>query len=322
MGAATSGALYPQVGSDFFELTSFLAMTDLCERAASEDGDESMGDASFSSIWLEKLKSKLADYPSGPAALLAAGLTTDAELIDFIQWLWTEFPERADVCYHHSKELQGVSEEMLAQTPPNAFHLAAFAFNDRCSMKPPPGRDAALTLAEHILKHGFVTSGDPILAQHETLDQPVGAAVRPPWSKPVQGECLEPFSVAFIKGRARISSLLALLWVMFDGGVTRIAESHKLLWETCCVIWTQHLQQHTKEEEVLTNLKLSLKGSLRKACNVIQIAQMVRKLLKEGGTDYGSFIRKWNTQTVQSQQIKGRKAISLKLLFESAPQDC
>ncbi|CAK8987791.1 Uncharacterized protein SCF082_LOCUS1126 [Durusdinium trenchii] len=108
---------------------------------------------------------------------------------------------------------------------------------------------------------------------------------------------------------------------MFDGGVTGISEQHKLLFESCSVIWTQHLQQHTKEEEVLNNMKFSLKGSLRKACNVIQIAQMIRRLLKEGGTDFQSFVRKWNTRTVQSQQIKGRKATSLRLLFEAAPQD-
>ena len=54
---------------------------------------------------------------------------------------------------------------------------------------------------------------------------------------------------------------------------------------------------------------------------MIQIAHMVRKLLKEGGTDYGSFVRKWNGSCVASQQIKGRKATSLKLLFESAPQE-
>lgn len=67
-------------------------------------------------------------------------------------------------------------------------------------------------------------------------------------------------------------------------------------------------------------MKLSLKGSLRKAANVIQVAQMVRRLIKEGGTDYASFVRKWNMQTVSSHQIKGRKAVTLKLLFESAPE--
>lgn len=276
-------------------------------------------DDSFSGIWLEKFKLKMSDYPSGPAAMLQAEVSTDAEFLDFIQWLWTEFPEKPDVMYQHSKEFAGVAEDMLAQTPPSAFHLCAFAFDDRCSMKPPPGKEAAVTMAEHILKYGFVTSGDPILAQHVPADSMT--QMKAPWEKPCEGELLEPFSVAFVKGRARITTVLSLLWVMFDGGVTGISEQHKLLFESCSVIWTQHLQQHTKEEEVLNNMKFSLKGSLRKACNVIQIAQMIRRLLKEGGTDFQSFVRKWNTRTVQSQQIKGRKATSLRLLFEAAPQD-
>ena len=212
-----------------------------------------------------------------------------------------------------------MTEEMLAQTPPSAFHISAFAFDDRSSMKPGPGKDLALTLAEHFLKDGFLTSGEPILAQQKAID-PLHQ-VQKPWNQPAVGEGLHPFSVAFIKGRARITSLMALLYTMFDGGVTKIADHNRVLWESCPVIWAQHLIQHTKEEEVLTNLKLSLRGSLRKACNVIQIAHMVRKLLKDGAADYGSFVRKWNQQTVQSQQIKGRKATSLKLLFESAPQD-
>lgn len=286
-----------------------------------QEADEPMApDVSFSATWLENFKKKMADFPAGPGSLLVAEVMTDAEFEDFMQWLWLEFPEKPDVYYQHSKDITGVSEEMLAQTPPSAYRLRAFAWDDRCSLKPAPGRDHAMTLVEHFLKHGFVTSGDPILAQHAAVE-PMKKGLLAPWDKPDHGDCLAPFSLAFIKGRARITSLLALLWVMFDGGVTKIAGSHKLLCETCSVIWAQRLQRHSSEQEVLTNMKLSLQGSLRKPCNVIQIAQMIRKLLKEGGADYAGFVRKWNTQTVQSQQIKGRRATSLKLLFESTPQD-
>ncbi len=69
-------------------------------------------------------------------------------------------------------------------------------------------------------------------------------------------------------------------------------------------------------------MKLSLRGSLRKSCNVIQIAIMTRTLLKKGLTDFGSFVRKWNTRSGKSHQIVGKRAIALKLLFESTPEVC
>lgn len=282
--------------------------------------DDGVAQDGLPQLWLSKLKDCKTRYPAGPTSFLQGELSTDAEFCDFVEWLWKEFPERADVLYQHSTSFQGVAEDLLAQTPPSAFHICAFAFDDRCSMKPAPGWEQSLTLAELFLKEGFITSGDPILAQHKVAD-PQSMAFKAPWEKPVGAECLMPFSVPFIKGRARVTSLMALLYVLFDGGVNDIQGKHKVLWESVCVLWTQHLVHHTKEEEVLSNLKLSLRGSLRKPCNVIQIAQMVRKLLRDGSHDYAGFVRKWNSQTIQSQQIKGRKATSLKLLFESAPQD-
>ena len=297
-----------------------------CDFMAAADGgaaipveDAPEAEKGFSAQWLDKFAERLDKHPAGPCAFLQEELQTEAEFADFMDWLWIEFAERPDILYQHGKDLQGVTEDMLAQTPPTAFHISAFAFDDRSSMKPGPGKELALALAEHYLKDGFTTSGEPILAQHQVAE-PM-KQLPAPWEKPSTGEILQPFSVAFIKGRARITSLMGLLYRMFDGGAKKISEQNRVLWESVCVIWVQHLSQHTKEDEVLTNLKLSLRGSLRKACNVIQIAHMVRRLLKEGGADYAGFVRKWNQQTVQSQQIKGRKATSLKLLFESTPQD-
>ena len=68
------------------------------------------------------------------------------------------------------------------------------------------------------------------------------------------------------------------------------------------IAWVCHLKQPTKEDEALVNLKLSLRGSLRKAANVVQMAAMIRKLLAEGQTDFNSFLRRWNQQTVAAHQ--------------------
>ena len=275
----------------------------------------------FATEMLKKVKEETKGFPAGPAAYLEHHLKEKDSQKSFLAWLWQEFPERPDVMYFHSCNLPAVTEEMLAQSPPLAIHVGAFAFQEGCSVKPPPGRDLFLTLAEHILKHGFVTSGDALYVSGAVASR--GDPFEAPWPREGSDMApLEPFSLGFVKGRARMTILLAVLHVMYSDNISDVATLHKVLFDTVCLVWAQRLQQHNKEDEVLTNMKLSLRGSLRKPCNVIQIAEMIRKLIRDGGSDYQGFVRKWNTQTVTSHQIKGRKSVTLKLLFESTPQDC
>jgi len=278
------------------------------------------GGPDFSTEMFKRVKEEIKVF-TGPAAYLQHHLQEFEVQQDFLNWLWKEFPERPDVIYCHSASMPAVTEEMLAQNPPLAVHVGAFAFQDGCSVKPPPGKDLFLSLAEHILKHGFVTSGDALFVGG--VVSPLNDALSAPWPHQMdESTVLSPFSLGFVKGRARMTALLAVLHVMFKDNLADVASLHKVLFDTVCLVWAQRLQQHNKEEEVLTNMKLSLRGSLRKPCNVIQIADMIRKLIKDGGSDYQSFVRKWNTQSVTSHQIKGRKSVTLKLLFEATPQDC
>ena len=134
---------------------------------------------------------------------------------------------------------------------------------------------------------------------------------------------LKPFSLGYLKGRARLTSLFALLLSVFEEEVSLddLKSFCPKLFDSVSVIWVQHMRQNSKEDEVLCNLKLSTRGSLRKAANLIQIAFMVRRLLASGGTDYTTFLRKYNQQSVAAHQLRGRKQTALKLLFESAPKD-
>ncbi|CAK9096491.1 unnamed protein product [Durusdinium trenchii] len=271
---------------------------------------EDFDDCPVRKALVAKLASALEKHPGGPASYLAAHLQNDGEKQNFVNWLWKSFPERDDVCYHHSADIPWVAEQQLAQTPPVAIHIACFGWEDGCGMKPPPGKDLTLQLVEWYLKDGFISSGEVLLvSQPQAL---AASSLTAPWT----GD-LKPCSVGYIKGRARMTALLAILHVIYSDETGMDLTPCQKFMESVNLIWVQHLRQATKEDEVLCNLKMSLRGSLRKAANVVQMASMVRRLMQEGSTDYGSFVRRFNSQTVPAYQIRGRKATALKLLFES-----
>ena len=169
---------------------------------------------------------------AGPASYLAAHLQNDGEKQNFVNWLWKSFPERDDVCYHHSADIPWVAEQQLAQTPPVAIHIACFGWEDGCGMKPPPGKDLTLQLVEWYLKDGFISSGEVLLvSQPQAL---AASSLTAPWT----GD-LKPCSVGYIKGRARMTALLAILHVIYSDETgmdltpcQKFMESVNLIWGT------------------------------------------------------------------------------------------
>ena len=75
----------------------------------------------------------------------------------------------------------------------------------------------------------------------------------------------------------------------------------------------------SRVDEALQNMKLSCRGSLRKATNTIQCVFMVRSLMTFGLTDTMTFVRQWNAMSARQFQIVGKRAQTLKLLFDNAP---
>ena len=67
-------------------------------------------------------------------------------------------------------------------------------------------------------------------------------------------------------------------------------------------------------------MKISRQSSVRKATNTIQMVFMVKKLVGFGLTDHGSFTKRWNSMSSRQFQIVGKRAVSMKLLFEETPQ--
>ena len=133
--------------------------------------------------------------------------------------------------------------------------------------------------------------------------------------------CLPAFSVASVKGMARATTVLAILHRAWNLNIN-LKDAHPVLYEGCLAIHVHHLEQASKIDETLLNMKLSSRGSIRKRANVIQIVVMISNLYTHCLTDLSVFTRKWNAMSGRSDQILGKRAMSLRLLFESAPKDC
>ena len=75
----------------------------------------------------------------------------------------------------------------------------------------------------------------------------------------------------------------------------------------------------SRVDEALRNMKLSRRGSLRKATNTIQCVFMIRSLMIFGLADTMTFVRQWNAMSARQFQIVGKRAQTLKLLPDNAP---
>jgi hypothetical protein len=124
--------------------------------------------------------------------------------------------------------------------------------------------------------------------------------------------------VGYIKGKARTSSAFALLHWCFENNVDLLTE-HPKLHASFREVWAHPISVSSKLDEGLLNMKLPVRGSIRKANNIIQTVLMIQNINKYGAIDIGAFVRRWNSQTGKSTQIIGKKAISLKLIFEATP---
>ena len=233
------------------------------------------------------------------------------EMNDFAHYLWTTYPERDDLLYCHDARLPATSEEQLAESPPTLVHLTSCGFEEDCSLRPPTAQETAELLVDEIMADGFITSGQPLLVlQSHTPTRTYDK---------FEGE-LETFSLGYLKGMCRVSTVLTIIHRSWKCGYD-LAVVHPTLHKTLFTIYVHHVPQNSKLDEALQNMKLSARGSIRKMVNVIQMVMMIKKLhTKFGLSDFGVFVRKWNGMAARTHQITGRRAMALKLLFQHSPE--
>ncbi|CAE7660330.1 unnamed protein product, partial [Symbiodinium sp. CCMP2456] len=131
---------------------------------------------------------------------------------------------------------------------------------------------------------------------------------------------LPAFSLGYFKGYARATSLLCLLHFMMKRGVIVVME-YPMFWDSVLRIRVHHVKTQSRMSEALTNMKMSCKGSVRKATNTVQCVVMLKSLMTVGVSDPMAFVKQWNAMSARSFHISGKRQVTLKLLLEIAPKD-
>ena len=159
------------------------------------------------------------------------------------------FPEKDSAVYCYDSNLPATKH-----SEPIALHVSSFSYRTEAAVKPAPGRDLTLQLVDHYLADGFITSGEVLLVSQPTALKQAG-------------ERLAPFTVGYVKGQARMLSLLGLLFVMHEKKITReiLAKVPRL-----CV----------PDLGAKGGRRVARRGSLaqHEAESVVQICEMIRRL--------------------------------------------
>eukprot|EP00973_Karenia_brevis_P037255 5136229-Karenia_brevis.AAC.1 len=181
-------------------------------------------------------------------------------------------------------------------------------------MKPPTAAQTFAMLTEQFVVDGFVTHGQPLLATRPNdLVNLVAGLPLLPSRGPTD---LKLFSLGQVKGIARIHSVMALcLWMAKEK--IDVAAACPALFESLRVIHYQPLYVKDSLDASLMNMKMSVRGAIRKANSTITVVFMVKELVaKQSIPDVGVFVRRWNAMAAKSNQITGKCACAIKLMFE------
>ena len=153
---------------------------------------------------------------------------TAARQTEFYGALMELLPLDDTVVYQASANMKQLEEKEISMNLPLAFHPAQFAFDEFCSLKPPPEAHVANLLAEQIVMDGFSTATEPLmLAPYQSIPQHFG----PPICADTRELSIDAFSITYIKGCARLTALLAMLSLFVDDRVNLRA----VAWPVCFI---------------------------------------------------------------------------------------
>ncbi|CAJ1418011.1 unnamed protein product [Effrenium voratum] len=226
---------------------------------------------------------------------------------------------REDLPFH---ALQATLPSTPASAGPQArdtlrLPLGAFSYALECSSKPDADNNLVMQLAESIWQHGFTSAEQPLLVtQSAELLKCASEGERncpAPWWK---DGSLKPHCVGFIKGKARLHSLLAVLRLVWDCSM-KLEEVNPLLAASVKSIYVQCVSHSSKRDEILHNFRMSVQGSLRKGPSVVCWVQSLQNLVKAGESDIESVIRKHNSDNPKHGQLLGAKAVAVRTSMPS-----
>ena len=211
------------------------------------DEDDAAPDSKGIQALLQELKTEVRRSGGGPVQYLEK----HCDAAGFRQWLHDCFPLREEIHYSHDeKTLPLVEEKEMSDVLPLTVHVSALGFTRDCSLKPPCGLDLMLTLCDPYLTEGFTTAAEPLMVLQNTTP---GISEKLP---ELENGGLKTFSLGYLKGFARATSLLCLLHFMKKRDVNP-EQQFPALWDSVLRIRVHHVKTTSRMNEAWTNMKIS-----------------------------------------------------------------
>ncbi|CAJ1446520.1 unnamed protein product [Effrenium voratum] len=187
-----------------------------------------------------------------------------------------------------------------------------------CTLKPMPSAHSARLLVQHLLMDGFVTSSQPLQIKHVTPD----VLLTEPWAAAANGLPIHPFSLGYVKGMLRGSTILALLYMFWQDGQglqLLVLETFSNLRTSCGVVYVHHIKHFSLQDEVFYNFRVSLRGSIRRPPNLLTWVGTLSQLKQKGYEDSAAVISRFNSGVGKSFQLVGSKATAIGNLMSLFP---
>lgn len=186
---------------------------------------------------------------------------------------------------------------------PMILHLSKFRFDVKASFQKAPLIETSEKLLEQITRDGFVTTSEPVLVVHRE-------------SRAGEG-LLQPFSVGFMKGQARVLTLMAYVHYNLQHEIPL----PPVVKETASQIYVKHIFLQDSRSELFYAMKIGCRGSIRKAPNSLGWCSSLLKLSEAGEADPSSVLKAWNDIATKSDKIVGMKAQAIKNVL-GLPKSC
>ena len=267
---------------------------------------------------LKAFDSEVLEPCGGPAQYLQHKLADPSEQTAFLQWLWGTFPLQEDKLYNLENPMPSAEESQLGDQAPCKAHISMLGYMALCTLKPMPSAHSARLLVQHLLMDGFVTSSQPLQIKHVTPDVLLTA----PWAAAANGLPIHPFSLGYVKGMLRGSTILALLYMFWqDGQGLQLLETFSNLRTSCGVVYVHHIKHFSLQDEVFYNFRVSLRGSIRRPPNLLTWVGTLSQLKQKGYEDSAAVISRFNSGVGKSFQLVGSKATAIGNLMSLFPAD-
>ncbi len=129
-------------------------------------------------------------------------------------------------------------------------------------------------------------------------------------------------SVGYVKGHARMSTLLCLLSHVIDADiVAELKSKMSKLFESSRKIWCYRMTYGSKRDELFANFALSARGSIRKPPHTLQWVAALKKLDAADEASANSIIKAWNSQVARASHLAGAKAVGVRNVLGSMPEE-